>query len=65
MSTTDPVVEQVKEMFDRRSQIGIKKYGKTLAGSDLSLKEWLQHALEEHMDAILYIQRAINEIKNT
>lgn len=62
MSITDPIVEQVKEMFDQRSKLGIKKYGKTLAESDLSLKEWLQHALEEHMDAILYIQKAITEL---
>jgi len=58
----DRVVEQVKAMFDKRSELGIKKYGFTLDKNKLSLKEWLQHSLEEQMDNILYLQRAINEL---
>ena len=58
----DRVVEQVKAMFDKRSQLGIKKYGTTLDKNKLPLKEWLQHSLEEQMDNILYLQRSINEL---
>ena len=60
----DPVVDNVVRQFETRSQIGIKKYGKTLHDNDLSLIEWLQHAKEEAMDQVLYLQRAIDEIES-
>ena len=31
--------------------------------TDLSLKEWLQHSIEEKMDDILYMQRALKELE--
>jgi hypothetical protein len=58
----DQVVEQIKKRFDERSEAGIKKYGTTLDKNDLQLKEWLQHSIEEKMDDILYMQRALNEL---
>ena len=59
----DPIVEMVRERLKTRSEVGIRKYGKTLARKDLSLKQWLYHALEEAMDYCLYLQRAIVEIE--
>ena len=59
----DPIVEMVRERLKSRSEVGIRKYGKTLARKDLSLKQWLYHALEEAMDYCLYLQRAIVEIE--
>lgn len=61
--TRDPIVEQVRAKFHERSQFGIAKYGTTLARTDLLLIDWLRHALEEHMDSVLYLQRAINELE--
>lgn len=49
--------------FRSRSKKGIKKYNTTLAENDLSLIEWLEHAKEEAMDQVLYLERAIDEIK--
>lgn len=60
----DPVVEQVKREYDIRSRIGVEKYGKTLTQNQLSLLQWLQHAKEEAMDQVLYLQRAIDEIRS-
>ncbi|MGG3810936.1 hypothetical protein ABEV34_04705 [Methylorubrum rhodesianum] len=62
MSTVDPVVEAVRADLLSRSQVGIAKYGVTLARTDLSLRDWLQHAYEEHLDAANYLKRAILEI---
>lgn len=59
----DPIVEMVRERLKSRSEVGIRKYGKTLARKDLSLKQWLYHALEESLDHCLYLQRAIVEIE--
>ena len=53
----DTIVESVIEQFKQRSEVGIKKYGITLDREDLTRLEWLQHAQEEAMDLILYLEK--------
>ena len=60
----DPIVSMVIAQFRSRSKLGIKKYNTTLAENHLSLVEWLEHAKEEAMDQVLYLERAINEIRS-
>ena len=43
--------------FQVRSEIGKKKYGTDLDRTDLSALDWINHAQEEHMDAILYLEK--------
>ena len=62
MKDGDPTVRKVVDLFQERSAKGIEKYGTTLAGNPLSLIEWLEHAKEEAMDQVLYLQRAIDEL---
>lgn len=62
IATRDGVIDAVREDLLRRSQLGIKKYGVTLERKDLKLRDWLQHAYEEHLDAANYLKRAIMEI---
>lgn len=57
LSTKDPIVEQVKELFDKRSQAGIKKYGTTLY--DNNKDNFFDHLQQELMDGILYLQKLI------
>jgi hypothetical protein len=64
MFTADTIVNSVIGSFISRSNIGLKKYGKTLDRDDLSVFEWIQHAQEEHMDAILYLEKLKAEIKS-
>jgi len=45
-----------------RQAKGIQKYGTTVADNPLTLREWLQHALEEALDQAVYLKRAIAEI---
>jgi len=45
-----------------RQQLGIKKYGVTVAENPLSLRQWLQHAYEETLDQAVYLKRAIEEL---
>ena len=45
-----------------RQQMGINKYGTTVAENPLSLREWLVHAKQEAIDQAIYLQRAIEEI---
>ena len=58
----DKIVKIVVNRFIQRSELGIKKYGTTLDKNSLPLIDWLQHSIEEKMDDILYMQRAIEEI---
>lgn len=45
-----------------RQAKGIQKYGTTVADNPLTLREWLQHALEEVLDQAVYLKRAIAEL---
>ena len=56
-SCEDTIVDSIITKFKTRSEIGIEKYGTTLDRKDLSLIDWLNHAQEEHMDAILYLEK--------
>ncbi len=57
MLTKDSVVNSVISQFVERSRIGLEKYGTTLDRTDLSLLDWVQHAQEEMMDGILYLEK--------
>ena len=54
---TDSIVDSVVDKFIDRARFGKKKYGTDLDRTDLSLEDWIEHALQEHMDAILYLQK--------
>lgn len=58
----DSVVAAVRADLLRRSTLGIAKYGVTLDRTDLSLRDWLQHAYEETLDQANYLKRAIIEL---
>jgi len=60
---TDIIVQEVKEMYEERSQIGINKYGTTLENSTQDIEEFIQHLQEELMDATLYLQKIKKLIK--
>ena len=60
----DKTVEAVIDKFQKRSEVGIKKYGVTLDREDLDLEDWLIHFQEEMQDGILYLERALKEIRD-
>lgn len=55
--TKDSVVNSVIEQFAKRSNVGVEKYGTTLDRTDLTMLDWIQHAQEELMDGILYLEK--------
>ena len=55
--TSDSIVNSVISEFISRSNVGLEKYGRTLDRGDLSLMDWVQHAQEEMMDGILYLEK--------
>ena len=58
----DSVVSSIIDQFTSRALMGKKKYGVDLDRTDLSLLEWIEHAKQEHMDAILYLEKIKQEI---
>lgn len=51
--------------FENREQRGFLKYGTTMDRTDLSLSEWIQHALEESMDLCLYLIKIKQQLNDT
>jgi hypothetical protein len=60
----DSVVFSIISQFVNRAKFGKAKYGTDLDRTDLSILDWIQHAKEEHMDAILYLEKIKNEYIN-
>ena len=54
---TDSVVMSVIKQFKGRADFGMQKYGTNMDRQDLSVLDWIQHTQEEHMDAILYLEK--------
>ena len=52
----------VCEDIKARQQLGIKKYGTTLANNNIGMRAWLEHAYQECLDQALYLKRAMQEI---
>jgi hypothetical protein len=61
----DSIVAAVIEKFKQRSTLGIAKYGVTLDRSDLSIQDWIQHAQEELMDGILYLEKLKSQVQSS
>ena len=59
----DTIVESVINQFRERSEVGIKKYGVTLDRDDLSRLDWINHAQQEAMDFVLYLEKLKQYIK--
>jgi hypothetical protein len=53
----DSIVASIIKQFEERSVKGKEKYGTDLDRTDLSLVDWIEHAKQEHMDAILYLEK--------
>ena len=60
MQSPDQNVERNRQLLLDRSLVGLKKYGVTTERNDLTINEWLQHLLEELLDAANYVQAAMN-----
>lgn len=55
MTTTERLVQ----LLEQRAEAGLKKYGVTVARTDLKLADWVRHAQEEQLDAAQYLQRVL------
>ena len=61
----DSIVESVITKYKDRDNIGFTKYGTNLDRTDLNTKEWAEHLQQELMDAVLYLEKFKEGIKNS
>lgn len=59
MNPTDQNVNRVRAKLHERMLRGLSKYGVTTERTDLTRKEWLQHAQEEALDLAVYLEKLI------
>ena len=53
----DSIVLAIISKFKARAILGKQKYGTDLDRTDLKTADWIQHAQEELMDGILYLEK--------
>jgi cell division protein FtsI/penicillin-binding protein 2 len=59
--TGDSIVNNVIESFIERSNVGFFKYGTNLDRKDLTFLDWMNHAQQEAMDFVLYLEKLKQE----
>jgi len=65
IKVTDSIVDSIIDKFVERATIGREKYGTDLDRSDLSLEDWLEHSIQEKLDDILYMQKALTVLRES
>ena len=55
--TRDTLVQGILKRFAKRSNDGIKKYGKTMLQATKSIAQWIDDAQEESWDKIVYLEK--------
>jgi hypothetical protein len=58
----DTIVFKIAQLLRSRSETGIRKYGTTLDRTDLEVKQWIDHAIEESLDYALYLMKLKDEL---
>ena len=57
------IEDKVCEKIQERAEVGLKKYGVGVTRKDFSFLKWLVYLQEELMDAVVYIERVMEELK--
>ena len=53
----DANVEAIRQRLLDRAEQGLKTYGVTTERTDLSVDDWLTHAIDEALDLSVYLQK--------
>lgn len=52
----NPIIRNVQALLENQTAKGLAKYGTTVNPNDYSVEEWIQHASEEIIDFLVYLQ---------
>ena len=53
----DPIVATVMKRMSERSKVGMEKYGCSMMREDIDSIGWIDHTIEELLDAAVYLER--------
>ena len=56
------IVQAINTKLVSRAEVGFNKYGATMDRDDLNVIEWLDHAVEEMLDQVLYMEKLKQEL---
>ena len=59
------ILDELIKEYESREGRGFLKYGTTMDREDLSLNDWIQHLLEELMDATIYLTKLKQKLNDT
>lgn len=62
---TSQVTKNLIEELQQRDAHGERKYGTTLDRTDLTVRDWIQHAKEEALDKAGYLEALKHKLENT
>jgi hypothetical protein len=62
MTEAEGTEKRVCEDIARRQAFGMGKYGISVEGNPLAVRQWLQHAYEEALDLAVYLRRTMEEM---
>jgi hypothetical protein len=62
LNNCDSIVKSIIIKFAERADFGKQKYGTDLDRTDLQTLDWINHAQEELMDGILYLEKLKNNV---
>ena len=65
IKVTDSIVDSIIDKFIERATVGKQKYNTDLDRTDLSLEDWLEHSIQEKLDDILYMQKALTLLRES
>jgi hypothetical protein len=65
IKVTDSIVDSIIDKFVDRATFGKQKYGTDLDRNDLKLEDWLEHSIQEKLDDILYMQKALKTLRES
>jgi len=55
------IEDEVCKKIQARAVVGLGKYGVTMERDDFTTLDWLTYLQEELMDAVVYVQRLIQD----
>ena len=61
----DAVVKSILKMVKHRYDLGLEEYGIPFSDAEYTVLECIQEALEEAVDQVFYLQKAILDMKKT
>lgn len=56
------IEDNVCKKIQERAEVGFDKYGETMEREDFSTLDWLSYLQEELMDAVVYIERLMEDL---